>query len=40
MPRTADLRVNKAIDEYYAGALKIIYTAPPRTALEYPLNSF
>jgi hypothetical protein len=40
LPRTGDPRVNKAIDECYADALKIIYTAPPRTASEYGAQQF
>jgi len=40
LPRTAGPRVNKAIDECYGDALKIIYTAPPRTASEYGAQQF
>jgi len=40
LPRTSDPQVNKALDECYPEALKILYTAPRHTAGEYGASQF
>ena len=40
LPRTSDPKINKALDECYPDALKILYTAPRHTAGEYRATQF
>jgi hypothetical protein len=40
LPRTSDPQINKALDECYPEALKILYTAPRHTAGEYGASQF
>jgi hypothetical protein len=40
LPRTSDPQVNKALDECYPEALKILYAAPRHTAGEYGASHF
>jgi hypothetical protein len=40
LPRTSDPQINKALDECYPEALKLLYTAPRNTAGEYRASQF
>jgi hypothetical protein len=40
LPYTSDAKYNKALDECYAEAIKIIYSAPPRTSAAHGAKIF